>query len=126
MKARIALVIGALTLVAASVGAHHSTAGIYDQKAEVVLKGKVKAWRLINPHPSLKLEVVDAKGVVHEWDVSYGGSAVTHLKKRGYSSSTFKPGDVVIVKGHPTIRKDTYGLLMEMGNPTREDGRPYP
>jgi Family of unknown function (DUF6152) len=126
MKASIALTIGALTLVAATAGAHHSAAGIYDQKVEVVLKGKVKAWRFINPHPSLKLEVVDAKGVVQEWDVSYGGSAVTHLKRRGYSSTTFKPGEVIIVKGHPTLRKDAHGLLMEMGNPTREDGTPYP
>jgi hypothetical protein len=118
--------IGALTLVAATAGAHHSTAGIYEQTVEVELKGKVKEWRFINPHPSLKIEVVDAKGVAHEWDVSYGGSAVAHLKRRGYSAETFKAGDVIIVKGHPTILKDTYGLLIEMGNPTHEDGRPYP
>jgi hypothetical protein len=126
VKASIAVVIGALTLICTTAGAHHSAAGIYDQNVEVVLKGKVKAWRFINPHPSLKLEVVDAKGVVHEWDVSYGGSAVTHLKRRGYSAATFKPGEVIIVKGHPTIRKDAYGLLMEMVNPTREDGTPFP
>ena len=118
--------IGALTLVAATAGAHHSTAGIYDQTAEVELKGKVKEWRFINPHPSLKIEVVDAKGVVQEWDISYGGSAVSHLKKRGYSAATFKPVDVVIVKGHPTLLKDAHGLLMEAANPKREDGRPYP
>ena len=65
-----------LTLVAATAGAHHSTAGIYEQTLEVELKGKVKEWRFINPHPSLKIEVVDDKGVTHEWDVSYGGNAV--------------------------------------------------
>ena len=126
MKSRSALMIGALTLVAVSAGAHHSTAGIYQQDIEVQLKGKVKEWRFINPHPSLKIEVVDDKGVAHEWDVSYGGSAVAHLKRRGYSADTFKPGDVIIVKGHPTVLKDAYGLLMETGNPTREDGKPYP
>lgn len=126
MKSRIALMIGALTLVAATVQAHHSTAGIYEQTAEVELKGKVKEWRFINPHPSLKIEVVDEKGVAHEWDVSYGGSAVSHLKRRGYSGTTFKVGDVIIVKGHPTVLKDTYGLLIENGNPTRENGKPYP
>jgi hypothetical protein len=126
MKSRIALMFTALTLVAATAWAHHSTAGIYQQDVEVELKGKVKEWRFINPHPSLKLEVVDAKGVVHEWDVSYGGSAVVHLKRRGYTASTFKPGDIVIVKGHPTVLKEAYGLLMETGNPTHEDGTPYP
>jgi hypothetical protein len=126
MKSRLALMLGALTLVAATAGAHHSTAGIYQQNVQVELKGKVKEWRFINPHPSLKLEVVDAKGVAHEWDISYGGSAVAHMKRRGYSATTFKPGDIIIVKGHPTVLKDAYGLLMEGSDPTREDGTRYP
>jgi len=126
MKSRIALLIGALTLVATTAGAHHTTAGIYDQKVEMELKGKVKSWRFANPHPLLKIDVVDANGVVQEWDVSYGGSAVSHLKKRGYSAQTFKAGDVVIVKGHPTLLKEAHGLLIETSNPTHEDGTPYP
>lgn len=128
MKSRIALLLGALALATATVWAHHSTAGIYRMDVEVELKGKVKAWRFINPHPSLKLDVADENGVVHEWDVSYGGSAVAHLKRRGYGADTFKTGDVIIVKGHPTVLKDAHGLLIE-GNgrdPTREDGTPYP
>jgi len=126
MKSRIAMMIGALTLLATTAGAHHSAAGIYDLKVEMELKGKVKEWRFANPHPLLKIDVVDAKGVTQEWDVSYGGSAVTHLKKRGYSAQTFKAGDIVIVKGHPTLLKEAHGLLIENGNPTHEDGRPYP
>jgi hypothetical protein len=126
VKSRIALMIGALTLVATIVGAHHSTSGIYDINVETEVKGKVKEWRFTNPHPLLKIEVVDAKGVAQEWDVSYGGSAVAHLKRRGYSAQTFKPGDVVIVKGHPTILKDVHGLLIENANPRHEDGTPYP
>lgn len=126
MKSRYALLLGALTMVAATAWAHHSTAGIYREDVEVELKGKVKAWRFINPHPSLKLEVVDEKGVAHEWDVSYGGSAVAHLKRRGYTAETFKPGDIIIVKGHPTVLEGAHGLLIEGGNPTREDGTPYP
>jgi hypothetical protein len=126
MKTMQLLAIGVLALAATAAGAHHSTAGVYQQDVTVQLKGKVKEWRFINPHPSLKLEVTDDKGVVHEWDVSYGGSAVSHLKKRGYSATTFKPGEIIIVKGHPTILKDVYGLLMESGDPTRADGTPFP
>jgi hypothetical protein len=126
MNPRHALIPAALALLAATAVAHHSTAGIYKQDVVVELKGKVKEWRFINPHPNLKLEVVDDKGVVHEWDVSYGGSAVSHLKRRGYSATTFKPGEVIIVKGHPTILKDAYGLLMEAEDPKHEDGTPFP
>jgi hypothetical protein len=126
MKLKTALLIAMSMLATATAGAHHSTAGIYQQDVTVTLKGKVKEWRFINPHPSLKLEVADEKGVVHEWDVSYGGSAVSHMKKRGYSATTFKPGEIIIVKGHPSILKDAYGLLMESGDPTHEDGKPFP
>jgi hypothetical protein len=126
MKTMQSLMLGVLALATITAGAHHSTAGIYQQDVTVQLKGKVKEWRFINPHPSLKLEVADEKGVVHEWDVSYGGSAVAHLKKRGYSATTFKPGDIIIVKGHPSTLKDAHGLLMENGDPTHEDGTPFP
>jgi hypothetical protein len=51
---------------------------------------------------------------------------VAHLKRRGYNADTFKPGDIIIVKGHPTVLEGAYGMLIEGGNPTREDGRPYP
>jgi hypothetical protein len=108
MRSRYAPLLGAMTMVAAAGWAHHSTAGIYQQNVEVELKGKVTAWRFINPHPSLKLEVVDDKGIVHEWDISYGGSAVAHLKRRGYNADTFKPGDIIIVKAtRPSSRGPT-------------------
>jgi hypothetical protein len=116
----------ALALAAATAGAHHATAGIYETTVTLQLKGKVKEWRFINPHPTLKLEVVDEKGVIQNWDVSYGSSAVAHMKRRGYNASTFKPGDVIIVKGHPTILKDAHGLLMETEDPRHEDGTPFP
>jgi hypothetical protein len=102
--------------------AHHSTNGIYDQTADLELKGTVKEWRFVNPHPTLKLTVVDDKGASHDWDVSFGGSAVAHLKRRGYSEKTFMPGDQIIVTGKPALAKDSYGLLVEGGNPTKADG----
>ena len=55
MKSRTALTIGALTLLATVAVAHHTTAGIYDIKSEVEVKGKVKEWRFANPHPQKTL-----------------------------------------------------------------------
>lgn len=113
-----------LSLAAVLAFGHHSTNGIYDEAREVELTGTVKAWRFINPHPSLTLEVTAVDGTVAEWDVSYGGSAVTHLVRRGYTAATFKPGDAITVKGHPALLEGAHGLLMERNNPTRADGTP--
>jgi hypothetical protein len=123
---RLLLISLALGLTGQSVFAHHSTKGIYDESVELELTGTVKAWRFINPHPSLILAVVDENGVTHDWDVSYGGAAVVHLQRRGYNADTFKAGDVIVVKGKPALVKDAYGLLIEGGNPTRVDGTPIP
>lgn len=115
----------ALSVVAAAAFAHHSTNGIYDEERELELTGKVISWKFINPHPTLKLEVVNADGVAEEWDLSYGGSAVTHLVRRGYTADTFKPGDMIKAKGHPALLEGAHGLLMEgTGDPVREDGTP--
>ena len=116
----------ALLLMGQAVLAHHSTRGLYDESVELELTGTVKEWRFINPHPSLILSVVDPNGVAHDWDISYGGAAVVHLQNRGYAADTFKPGDVIVVKGRPALVKDAFGLLMEGSNPTRVDGTPVP
>lgn len=115
----------ALTVAAATAFAHHSTNGIYDEERELELTGKVISWKFINPHPTLKLEVVNAEGKAEEWDLSYGGSAVTHLVRRGYTADTFKPGDMIKAKGHPALLEGARGLLMEgTGDPTKADGTP--
>ena len=113
------------TLVAQAF-AHHSTRGIYHEDVEMELKGTVKEWAFINPHPYLTLTAPDEDGVMHDWDLSYGGAAVIHLQRQGYTKDTFKPGDTIIVKGHPAIKAGVFGLLMEGGDniPTREDGTP--
>jgi len=120
------LIIGfGLSLMSLSAMAHHSTNGIYNEEVEVTLTGTVKQWRFINPHPSLILDVVGEDGNVHSWDISYGGSAVAHLTRRGYKADSFKAGDKITVKGFAAKLDNAYGLLIR-GNPTREDGSELP
>jgi len=120
------LALAGVVLLASQVFAHHSTRGIYHEDQELELTGTVKEWAFINPHPYLTLTAPDADGVMRDWDISYGGAAVVHLQRQGYRKDTFKPGDVIIVKGHPARKAGVYGLLMEGGGniPTREDGTP--
>lgn len=108
-------------LLCSTVLAHHSTNGIYNEDETVEITGTVKEWRFINPHPSLVIEVTGADGQIQEWDVSYGGPAVTQLKRQGYTADTFKPGDVIVVRGYAAKVETAYGLLI-VGHPTRQDG----
>jgi len=114
-----------VALVSTTVYAHHSTRGIYhdDQIKEVT--GLVKAWRFINPHPYLTIDV-EEDGEIREYDVSFGGAAVVHLQRRGYTDATFSVGETIIVAGHPARAAGVYGLLIEgqVGDPKREDGSP--
>ena len=110
-----------VALPGATAYAHHSTQGLYNEDEVVELVGAVKAWRFINPHPSLVIEVRGSDGDIQEWDVSYGGPAVTHLRRRGYTAETFKAGDVIRVRGFAAKVDGAYGLLIR-GDPVNEDG----
>jgi len=122
---KLILALTAAALLASPLFAHHSTRGIYHEDQEVELKGVVKEWAFVNPHPYLTITVEDDNGEVHDWDVSYGGAAVVHLQRQGYTSDTFKPGEVIIVTGNPARKQGVYGVLIEGDrHPTREDGSP--
>ena len=113
-------------LVMSQAIAHHSTRGIYHEDLELELTGTVKEWAFVNPHPYLTLSAEDENGELQDWDLSYGGAAVVHLQRQGYTTDTFKVGEVISVKGNPARKTGVYGILMEGGgnHPTREDGTP--
>ena len=111
------------SLTASAALAHHSTEGIYNEDTVVEITGAVKEWRFINPHPSLIIEVEGADGNLEEWDISYGGPAVTHLKRQGYTADTFMPGDVIVVRGYAAKVQTAHGLLI-IGHPMTQDGSP--
>jgi len=114
------------TVLAPPIMGHHSTRGIYHEDATVELTGTVKEWAFVNPHPYLTIRVEDKNGVAREWDASFGGAAVVHLQRQGYTAQTFTPGEIITVHGNPARKEGVYGILMEGGGniPTREDGTP--
>lgn len=111
------------SLAVTAVFAHHSTSGIYNEDEVVEIAGEVKEWRFTNPHPTLIIEVEGPDGEIQEWDVSYGGPAVTHLKRAGYTADTFAPGDVIVVHGY-AAKSETYHGLLIVGHPMAQDGSP--
>ena len=74
--------IGALLFCAAvTLTAHHGQA-LSSTSRIVELKGTVKEWRFINPHPILVLEAPDEKGVRTEWDIYFQTRRHLHCADR--------------------------------------------
>jgi hypothetical protein len=86
-------------LIAASAGAHHSTA-MYDTQNPVTITGKVTRFEWTNPHAFVYLEVTDEQsGKVVEWEVEM--MSLNHLRSYGWTSRTVKPGETITATGSP-------------------------
>ena len=53
----------------ASVLAHHSVSGVYDQKKQIVLKGVISKIEWLNPHIYIHLDVKDNDGTLTPWQI---------------------------------------------------------
>jgi hypothetical protein len=90
----IALLLGLSSL---AVDAHHSIASIYDSSQPVTVEGTVKQFHFISPHPFVTVEVKDARGASHVWQMEMDNR--WELADIGVTSSTLRPVDRVVVTG---------------------------
>ena len=114
------LVLCTFLLATASVSAHHSLAGVYALGKEAKVTGTFKAFRLVNPHSTMKLDVKGQDGKVVEWTL-LGGSvqAISRLGLRE-GPNALKAGDEITVTIVPAIDgKSPVGLLSAI---TYKDG----
>src|SRR5690349_8120621 len=115
----LAAAVCALSLVAARVAAHHSTA-IYDSDNPIELAGTVVEWQFVNPHVFIVLEVAgDATSDKRVWNLEGGNTA--GLFRRGWTPNTLKPGDKIVVTVRP-LRSGAAGG--NYSNPRWADGTP--
>ena len=94
------VVLCGLLLAGASLQAHHSLAGMYALGKEAKVTGAFKAFRLVNPHSSLKIEVKGKDGSIVEW--SFVGGSVQQLARLGIGKTgpnALKAGDEITVTG---------------------------
>ena len=99
-------------LAGASLQAHHSLAGVYALGKEAKVTGAFKAFRLVNPHSTMKLDVKGKDGKVVEW--TFLGGSVQEISRLGLKEgpNALKPGDEIIVTIVPAIDgKSPVGLL---------------
>jgi uncharacterized protein DUF6152 len=106
-------------LAGASLQAHHSLAGAYALKKEAKVTGSFKAFRLVNPHSSLKLDVKNPDGSTTEWAIT--GGSVTSLARLGIGKTgpnALHPGDEITVTCVPAADgKSPIGLLVAITYP---------
>ena len=108
-------------MAGASLQAHHSLAGAYALGKEAKVTGAFTAFRLVNPHSSLKLEVKEPDGKVREWSIT--GGSVTTLARLGIGKegpNALHVGDEITVTYTPAADgKSPIGLLVAI---TYKDG----
>ena len=107
------VVLCGLVLASASLQAHHSLAGVYALGKEAKVSGEFKAFRFVNPHSSMKLEVKNQDGSATEW--SFVGGSVTSIARFGLKEgpNALHPGDPITVTCTPAADgKSPVGLLV--------------
>jgi len=105
-------------LAGASLQAHHSLAGAYSLKKEAKVTGSFKAFRLVNPHSSMKLDVKNPDGSTTEWAVT--GGSVTSIARFGLKEgpNALHVGDEITVTMTPAADgKSPIGLLVAITYP---------
>ena len=113
------VVVCAALLAGASLQAHHSLAGMYSLGKEAKVTGAFKAFRLINPHSSMKIDVKGPDGTAVEWN--FLGGSVQQFARLGVGRTgpnSLKAGDEVIVTHMPALDgKSPIGLLVAIQYP---------
>lgn len=106
MQPRLRAPLGAVSLVlSAAAFAHHSPA-VFDRSQQVTISGVVAEFRWGNPHSWIHLDVQSDEGTAEHWSVEM--DPASHLARRGWRSTTVKPGDRVSVLVYP-LRNDEKG-----------------
>jgi hypothetical protein len=95
---RLVLVASVLVIGSTTLTAHHSFAA-FDRSKVVTLTGVVKEVQWNNPHTWIQVLVTDATGKQTEWGFECGSPNM--MSRTGWTRSTLKSGDKVIVVANP-------------------------
>ena len=107
----------ALTLVAPSAVAHHSAAP-FDFQNTTVIEGKVKEFRVLNPHSYVVLEITDDGHGAR--DAEYEGMSASIFYRAGYTNDSVKIGDTIRITIAPRRDGGDGGFIISF---VTEDGQ---
>jgi hypothetical protein len=113
-------VLTALALLASAgfATAHHSVVAYYDTNTQLTLKGAVTKIEWTNPHAFVYVNVRDEQAGVTNWAIETDSPNV--LNRAGWTKTTLKPDDEVMVTGYPAKKQPAALRLVTL---TLADGR---
>jgi len=106
-----------LVLCTTFASAHHAFAPVYDGRRTVTVAGVVTAFRLVNPHAQMAVDVKDDSGKVTSWEVEFDGRL--NLTNGGWNDDSVKVGERISVTGNPTHTASPRMFFVSL---QREDG----
>lgn len=108
----------AAALWTAAAAAHHSFAAHFVVDRLIAVRGKVDEFAFRNPHGVLTLTAKNDEGVEQQWKIETNSPSI--LRRRGWTATSIKAGDVVKVEGYPARDGSNY---MRVYRVTYDDGR---
>jgi hypothetical protein len=112
------LALVAAAFVAAPVRAHHSFAVHFVADRLITVHGTVDEFTFRNPHGVLMLTAKGADGAEQQWKIETNSPNV--LRRRGWTETSIKSGDVVTIEGYPARDGSNF---MRVYRVTYADGR---
>jgi hypothetical protein len=111
MKARLfALIVSVCVTGAGGAFAHHSFA-MYERDRTITLSGTVKEYAWTSPHVTIQVLADNPRNGAGAWSIE--GSSPPVLARGGWTSTSLKPGDRVLLGIHPRRDGATGGLLAD-------------
>jgi hypothetical protein len=94
----------------ASAFAHHSAAALYDLAKSIQLEGKLVQFSFRSPHSVVTIVADGEDGRPQRWIVAW--NAASQLSRQGITRDFFRPGDEVVIVGHPGRNADDHIIVM--------------
>jgi hypothetical protein len=104
-------------VITTTVGAHHSFAVFFDDTKRIEIRGAVTEFRFTNPHGIITITGGRAGGPQETWRAET--NAPTLLRRRGWTATSLKAGDMITIEGWPSRDGKNY---IRMQRVLRADG----
>jgi hypothetical protein len=106
---RIWTIAAALLLATGTTSAHHSFNSFWYMDRNAAIEGVVTEVKLVNPHPLMKVEVVEANGSKSIWNIT-GRATGSGILRAGWTAETVPVGTKVKVEGFPSRQEGAKAL----------------